>query len=262
MSSTFHASDPEKYEQLMGRWSRKLAPAFAAFAGVKDGERLLDVGCGTGSLSFAMRELAPAAEIVGIDVAESYLEYARARSTDDRIVFQCASATELPFQDGKFDRALSLLVLQFIPDSARVISELYRVVCSGGTVAACVWDNFGGMPHLRLIFDIAAALGYDQDHTLLRPLTAPGQLEGAWHDAGLTQVEASSLSIRFEFRNFEDYWLSLASGEGPTGRLLASLDTDARARMRNRVEHVFLSGKPDGLRSFAATAWICRGCVP
>jgi len=262
MASTFLANDPAKYEQLMGRWSRRLAEAFATFAGVSDGERLLDVGCGTGSLTFKLRELAPSARIVGIDVAESYLEFARSRARDPNITFQWADATDLPFGDGEFDRALSLLVLQFVPDSAGVVSELRRVVRPGGVVAACVWDNFGGMPHTRLFFDVAAALGYDQKRSLIRPLTAPGELETTWRTAGFADIDASSLHIRFEYRDFADYWVSLASGEGPTGELVASLAPADQERLREKVEHVFLSGKPDGFRSFAATAWVCRGCVP
>lgn len=262
MTSNFHASDAEKYERLMGRWSRRRAEAFATFAGAGDDERLLDVGCGTGSLTYKLREMAPSSTIVGIDVAERYLEYARARGTDPNITFQIANATSLPFGDSEFDRALSLLVLQFIPDTDRVVSELRRVVRPGGVVAACVWDNFGGMPHLRLFFDVAATLGFDQKRSLLRPLTVPGELEKAWQKAGLTKIEASSLNIRFEFHDFSDYWTSMASGEGPTGELVMSLEAADQERLRESVQHVFLSDKPDGFRSFAATAWVCRGCVP
>src|SRR5215470_13388592 len=58
------------YERFMGRWSRLLAPAYITFAGVKDGDRVLDVGTGTGSLAAAVEASMPASEIVGVDPSE------------------------------------------------------------------------------------------------------------------------------------------------------------------------------------------------
>jgi SAM-dependent methyltransferase len=252
----------EKYERQMGRFSRQLARPFAQFAGVGDGERLLDVGCGTGSLTFTLREMAPRAKIVAVDMAETFLSFARARAGDANITFQQADACALPFPEASFDRVLSLLVLHFIPDSRRVVGEFRRVVRPGGVAAACVWDNFGGMPHFRMVFDTAAALGLDQERTLLRPLTAPGQLEAAWSAGGFVDVQASTLHARFEYQSFDDYWSSVASGEGPTGQMIESQSPADRERLRERVRHVYLSNKPDGVRSFAGTAWVCRGTRP
>ncbi len=58
MTSSFNVHDAAGYEQLMGRWSKKLAPLFIDFAGLADGEKILDVGCGTGSLTFALARTA------------------------------------------------------------------------------------------------------------------------------------------------------------------------------------------------------------
>ena len=57
----------EAYEVMMGRWSRQLAPLFVEFVGVRDGEKVLDVGCGTGSLSATLARVTGASKIVGID---------------------------------------------------------------------------------------------------------------------------------------------------------------------------------------------------
>lgn len=252
----------EKYERQMGRFSRQLAHPFAAFAGVADGERLLDVGCGTGSLTRALKESAPQAKITAVDLAEGFVAYARDRLADPAIDFRQADACDLPFAEASFDRVLSLLVLHFIPDSPRVIGEFRRVVRPGGVAAACVWDNFGGTPHFRMLFDTAAALGLDQKRTLLRPLTAPGQLEAAWRAGGFVDVEASTLQARFEYQSFDDYWSSVASGEGPSGQMIDAQTPADRERLRERVRHAYLSNQPDGLRSFAGTAWICRGTRP
>src|SRR5918911_679099 len=126
----------------MGRWSRRLAPLLIKFGGLADGDRVLDVGCGTGSLALTLPEIANVGAVVGIDLTPAYVEFARARNTDPRITFQLADARELPFEDGSFDRAFSSLVLHFLPDAARAVEEMCRIVRPGGTITAAVWDNY------------------------------------------------------------------------------------------------------------------------
>jgi SAM-dependent methyltransferase len=92
----------EAYERIMGRWSRRLAPQLIQFGGLSDGDRVLDVGCGTGSLSFVLPEFADVSTVVGIDLAQGYVEYAKSRTTDRRVTFQQADACSLPFGDKSF----------------------------------------------------------------------------------------------------------------------------------------------------------------
>jgi ubiquinone/menaquinone biosynthesis C-methylase UbiE len=110
MTSSFNVHDAAGYEQLMGRWSKKLAPLFIDFAGLANGEKVLDVGCGTGSLTFALTKFADLGEISAIDYSPVFVEAANRRNTDPRIKIQQADACALPFEDGTFDRALGLLV--------------------------------------------------------------------------------------------------------------------------------------------------------
>jgi hypothetical protein len=65
--SIFPAQDAAVYEQIMGRWSRRLAPLLIGFGGLADGDRVLGVGCGTGSLSYALPEAANIAAVTGVD---------------------------------------------------------------------------------------------------------------------------------------------------------------------------------------------------
>src|SRR5262245_9906899 len=104
----------DQYEQLMGRWSRRLAPSLIRFDGLNDGDRIRDLGCGTGRLSFALPAIARIGSAVGIDAVESYIAAARARNSDPRFTFDVGDARALPYPDASFDRAFSLLVLQFI----------------------------------------------------------------------------------------------------------------------------------------------------
>src|SRR5829696_1174110 len=111
--------DADAYDRLMGRWSRRLAPLLIGFGGLADGERVLDVGCGTGSLTFALPAFASLTGVTGIDSTEPFITAARARNTNLRIAFDLGDARALPYADASFHRAYSSLVLHFIPDTAK-----------------------------------------------------------------------------------------------------------------------------------------------
>jgi len=265
MSSTYNARSATAYEHFMGRWSRQLSLRFVEFAGVSDGERILDVGCGTGSLTRTMLESADVKSIVGVDLADIYLESARQTIRDPRVDFKTGDATSLPFADKSFDRAFAMLVLHFVPDAKKAVDEMRRVVRSGGVVAATVWDGLGGMPALRLFWDAAATLGLADGKVLrdfyFRPMTRPNEMLASWSEAGLKSVQQTSITIRFEYENFSDYWFPIAAGEVALGKFALSLAPEQRAGLEAVVRNVYLGGEPDGPRSFATTAWACKGIV-
>src|SRR5436305_14121796 len=149
-SSTFVAADGDGYELVMGRWSRRLAVPFLDFAGIQDGDRVLEVGCGTGSLAQAIVGRFRPSEVRAIDLAPAYVDYARNRNQDPRVVFEVGDACAIQFDDHAFDRVFSMLVLHFVPQPARAISEMRRVAKPGGVVAAAVWDVRGGFVANRI----------------------------------------------------------------------------------------------------------------
>src|SRR5947209_4601085 len=112
-SSTFVASSGDGYERLMGRWSRRIAEPFLDFSGCDEGESVLDAGCGTGILAFALAERATTASIEGIDFSAAYIDHAGRLNRDPRIKFRVGDVCALPYADATFDRVLSLLVLHF-----------------------------------------------------------------------------------------------------------------------------------------------------
>jgi SAM-dependent methyltransferase len=263
-ASVFAAHNADAYERIMGRWSRRLAPLLISFGGLADGDRVLDVGCGTGSLSFTFPEVANVDAVTGIDQADVYVEFARARAGDDpRFSFRHADARALPFPEASFDRAFSMLVLQFIPDAERAVAEMCRVVRPGGSVTAAVWDSFGGLPHQRLLWDTAAVLdpSATRPRSLFRSLNTPDGMATLWCRAGLRDVEQTSLTIRMDFASFDDYWQPFTTGEGGTGEFMASLSDAAREALREHMQRGYVSNLPDGPRSFTATAWACSGTV-
>jgi SAM-dependent methyltransferase len=222
---------------------------------------VLNVGCGTGSLTFTLPEIANVATVTGIDLTEGFVKFARAHNKDPRINFEQGDARVLPIADNSFDRAFSMLVLQFIPDAARSVAEMCRVVEPGGTVTTAVWDAYGGTPHTRMVWDIAATLDPSIERPLFRPLSQPSEMATLWRELGLVDVEQTSLLIRMEFLGFDDYWLPLIS-EGPVAKFVAGLSASAHATLVDHVRRGYLANLPDGPRSFACVAWACRGTMP
>jgi SAM-dependent methyltransferase len=265
-SSTFLATDGDGYELNMGRWSRRLARPFLDFVGTADGERVLDVGCGTGHLAAAIAARCAAAQVQGVDISPAYVDHAQAHHADPRLVFRAGDACALDHADGSFDRVLSLLMLHFVPRPAQAIAEMRRVARPGAVVGAAVWDVRGGFVANRLFFDTAAALdpraGERRARNYTRPLTRPGELAKAWADAGLHDVEETVLAIRMEFTCFADYWAPYLGHEGPGAEYVRGLGEADRSRLQAAVQAAYLDGETDGQRSYAALAWAVRGAAP
>lgn len=263
-SSTFLSSSGSGYELQMGRWSRRLAPLLIEFAGINTGS-VLDVGCGTGSLTFALAK-APAIErITGIDFSAPYIEHAKAHNTDPRVEFNVGDACEMPFQDGSFNHAISSLVIQFIPDGGRAVREMRRVTRSGGTVAAATWDVRGGFLPWRMFFDTASVLDSNaaerRAKACARPLVKREGLVRAWMDAGLNDVSVDELTIRMECTSFNDFWMPMEGSDGPFVEYLQTLEPKLNEKVREAVRLAYLDGHADGARSYAATAWAVKGTV-
>jgi SAM-dependent methyltransferase len=263
MRSTYTATDAAAYERLMGRWSPGLAALFIAFAGVADGDRILDVGCGTGSLALALATRGEPAEILGLDIAEPYIAYAATRSGDPRLAFRVGNAVALDLPDGYFDRCFSLLALNFVPQPIEAVREMRRVTRPGGTIAAAVWDFAGGLTYQRLFWDTAAArdpiAAAARARHYASPLTWEGELAVAFAAAGARDIEATSLTMRMVYADFADYWEPIAQAQGPVGDYVKALDPAALAALAGAVEAAYHAGRPDGPRSMTATAWAAKG---
>jgi ubiquinone/menaquinone biosynthesis C-methylase UbiE len=265
-SSSFSSSDGEGYELQMGRWSRRLAPLFVRFAGAIGPLRVLDVGCGTGSLTSCLAQDPDIVSVRGVDVSHAYIDHAMRRNLDPRVEFQVADACALPFPDACIDCAVSMLMLQFVPQPDLAVSEMRRVTRRGGTVAAATWDTRGGLVAVRMIYDTAAILDPNgakaRAAAYTRPLSRPGELERAWRRAGFMDVVQESRTVRMEFASFADFWSPIEGNEGPVAEYFRSLEPDIKVRLQEMVRLAYLDGEADGARSYAATAWVVRGVAP
>ena len=249
------------YDRFVGRYSPHLARAMCDAAQVRPGQRALDVGCGSGALVFALAEVLGAENVTGVDPSEPFVEATRARVPGARVLI--GSGESLPFADGEFDATLSQLVVNFLADPEQALSEMSRVTRRGGVVAGCVWDYGGEMTMLRAFWDAAAALDPEHATPLMEAHTMrfarPEELGDLWRNAGLTDVEVSPIVVEASYESFDDLWAPFPTGVGPAGAYAASLDDDARARLRD--EYARRLGQPEGPFTLSARAWCAVGQV-
>jgi SAM-dependent methyltransferase len=254
----------DAYERYMGRWSRQLAPLLVQFAGVVDGDAVADIGSGTGALTAAVVAAAPSSHVLGIDPSEGYIAYAQAQHGSDRVRFEVADAQHLQVEGARFDRTLSLLIMNFIPDPEKALKEMVRVTRPGGTVAAAVWDYGEGMKMLRVFWDEAIALnpgadGKDERHM---PLSRSGELSELWRRHELENVSDQALTVETPFSSFDDYWSPFLERQGPAGVYVATLSANDREQLRLKLRRRLLGEGADRPIVLSARAWAVRGAVP
>jgi ubiquinone/menaquinone biosynthesis C-methylase UbiE len=249
------------YDRFVGRYSPGLARAMCAAAGVRAGQRVLDVGCGSGALVAQLAEIVGAESVSGIDPSEPFVEASRARVPGARVLV--GSAESIPFADGEFDATLSQLVVNFLTDPDQGLSEMSRVTHQGGTVAGCVWDYGEGMTLLRAFWEAAAALDPEgatprmESHTMR--FSRPEELGRLWESAGLTEVDVSPIVVKASYDNFDDLWAPFPTGVGPAGAYAASLNNEAQGALRD--EFAKRLGDPHGPFRLSARAWCAVGHV-
>lgn len=222
----------EAYDNYMGRYSRLLSAQLADLASVRSGQRVIDVGCGTGALTGELVARVGPEAVAAVEPSESFVAATRARYPG--VDVRQAPAERLPFPDDEFDAALAQLVVHFMRDPVAGLSEMRRVTRPGGVVAACVWDYSGIQGPLWFFWEEARALGGVVDDESQRAGTREGHLGELFEAAGLGEIEATSLWVSLEHPTFDAWWEPFTSGVGPAGVHLAGLDPQAQMELRER----------------------------
>ena len=245
----------DAYDRFMGRYSRLLSPQLADLAGVRAGQRVIDVGSGPGALTAELVARLGAGAVAAVDPSEPFVAAIRARYPG--VDVQRASAERLPFPDRSFDVALAQLVVHFMADPVAGLAEMARLTRSGGVVAACVWDHGDGQGPLGLFWGAARELDPTVDDELERAGTHRGQLTELFLAAGLRDVEETALIVSLEHSSFDDWWEPFTRGVGPAGSYVTSLDAERQAELRERCRDRVQ------VEPFVVTAraWAARGIV-
>jgi SAM-dependent methyltransferase len=257
-------SNPVAYDRFMGRWSARLAPAFLRFTELRDGQHVLDLGCGTGSLSRAVISFGPATRITGLDPQPEYVSFAQEAVPDPRARFQVGAAEALPFADRTFDGALALLVLQDFSDPLKALSEMARVTQTGGVVAACLWDFEAGLPMLSLVWQAAEAVAPEavakrrMENAPVRRATMP-ELRALWESCDLSDVRSTTLELAMHYTSFEDYWRPFLGGSTPMSAFAAALDAETQGGLARVLKEKIPGVQPGSSFVLPARAWAIKG---
>ncbi len=242
----------EAYLRFMGRYSEPLAGEFLQGAELSGHGRILDVGCGPGVLTQVLVDRYGASAVAAVDPSAPFVAATRARLPGVDVRQGVAEA--LPYDDDVFDAALAQLVVHFMADPVAGLREMGRVTRPGGVVSACVWDHCGGHGPLSLFWSAAQDLDPDAPSERDLPGTRKGQLAELAVTAGLSDVEASGLTVRVTSESYDEWWAPYLLGVGPAGAYVASLDDDHRQRLFRRCTEVL----PDPPFEQTALAWNVR----
>ncbi|CAN5447791.1 class I SAM-dependent methyltransferase [soil metagenome] len=230
--------DGAAYERYMGLWSRLAGDEFLNWLAPRQGLRWLDVGCGNGAFTQMIFSRCAPAAVHGVDPSEAQIAYARLQAALRTAQFQQGDAMALPFPDDSFDAAVMPLVIFFVPEPAKGVAEMARVVGPGGTVSAYAWDiPGGGFPYESLREELRA-----MGRTVpLSPSSDASRLDAMhdlWTGAGLQGVETRVLTVHRTFADFDDYWTTVLGGPsvGATLSKMSSEDiTRIKAKMLTRL---------------------------
>jgi ubiquinone/menaquinone biosynthesis C-methylase UbiE len=226
------------YEQC---WKQQLEPAHThllALAALQGGERVLDVACGTGLVSFrAAASVGPEGAVVGTDISENMVECARAMAAQPHLrhtTFARMDAEDLRLPDGTFDVALCALGLMYVPHPVRALQEISRVLKPGGRAVAVVWgqrDRCGWAE----IFPIVEMRVHSEVCPLFFQLGAKDILAQTFQVAGFKDIVSERLSTVLHYTSATDACGAAFAG-GPVA--LAYSRFDARTRQAAHAEYL------------------------
>ena len=253
-------ADGDAYERTMGAWSRLAGEVFLDWLAPPAHQNWIDVGCGSGAFSQLAIERCAPAEIKGIDPSEEQLAFARRRLATSVAEVAKGDAMALPFADDRFDIAVMALVIFFVPQPAKGLAEMVRVVRPGGIVAAYAWDTLGGgFPYAPVQAQLRAA-GMTPPLPPSVEASRMDALRALWSGAGVQHIEVREITVQRTFTDFDDYW-SKTAGSAALSAMLAkmtpaeidALKAGVQARLqRDAVGRIVSSARANAIKGRVA----------
>ncbi|OSI78928.1 class I SAM-dependent methyltransferase [Bradyrhizobium canariense] len=236
--TAYRFDDAEGYDRLMSRWSRAAGEALLTWAAPRKAARWLDVGCGTGSFTDLIVETCHPSRVVAIDAEPAQVVYANDRFALREVQVGVADACLLPFESRSFDVVASALVLNFIPDIPRCLSEMARVAAAEGLICGYVWDFAGERSPTWPLREALKCLGYSVPAVPGASQTSRSALRTLLAAAGLRQPATRAFEVKMHFEEFDEFWVSQIAGS-PTGKMVGKLGgmqrLDLQAETRSQL---------------------------
>ena len=256
-------TDGDAYERMMGRWSRTVGEKFLHWLAPAEGLHWLDVGCGNGAFTEVLMHHCAPAKIDAVDPSSEQIFHAQSRTTGNIAAFQVGDAQALPFSERIFDVAVMALVIAFVPDARKGVSEMARVVRPGGAIATYMWESTAGDSIPQAPFKRAAeALGFGGKRVLppSGKLTTQEGLRNLWREAGLEKIETTRIDINVEFDSFDGFWQSNTELPMPATAFLRELPPSDVQKVRDWLDE-HLPRNAAGRISYGAYANAVKGQV-
>jgi len=235
---------PEAYEAyLVPKFFRPWAERLLTVAGAAEGERVLDVGCGTGIVArSAVPVVGDQGHVVGVDVNQAMLETARreAAHLSPAVEWRHEDARELSLPDDSFDLVLSQQVLQFVADPSGVLAQIRRVLRPGGRVGLNVLRPIRYNPSYGLLAEVLERhVGEEAGAMMRSPFP---EWSGTWLRELLLEAGFDQASLLLDIRvvrypSAEEY-LRQEVASSPLADPIAGLEEDVRTRMIRHLEEV------------------------
>jgi len=257
----FSFDDSAAYERAMGRWSRAVGPVFLDWVAPPSGARWLEVGCGTGIFTELILDTCSPAEVFAVDPAQAQVDHACRQPVGQRVNFRVADAQALPFPDATFDMVASALVVNFIPDRPRALSEMRRVARAGGTVAGYVWDFAAELSPSGPLRRGMRQFGADVPKLPGTRDSSIGALTSLFEQAGFEGIATRTIEVTLSYSGFDDFWEAQTPGYAPTTKLIAAMTKSERVKLMEAVR-AGLPVCPDGRIEYSARANAIKARVP
>jgi SAM-dependent methyltransferase len=214
-------------------------------AALRPGEAVLDVATGPGTVArIAAERVGPQGHVVGADFSEAMIAIARAKSRTTGaapIEYRVSPAAPLDVDDEAFDVVTCQQGLQFFPDRAAAVKEMYRALKPGGRVVAAVWREIGLQPSFAALdAALSECLPADQAGAFGAPFRwpSPEALTAAFTDQGFTSVSVDLVRHPLTYEGGVAQVIA-ALAASPIAATIAALDSETAARLRSAaVRHL------------------------
>tara|TARA_B100000676_G_scaffold57609_1_gene56684 strand:- start:1944 stop:2714 length:771 start_codon:yes stop_codon:yes gene_type:complete len=252
-------NDGGAYETSMGVWSRLVGDVFIEWVKADRNLKWLDVGCGNGAFSELIARSCFPSHVDAIDPSPEQIEFARSRSDAKDVNFRIDDAMSIASSDDTFDIAVMALVIFFVPEPPKGVSEMVRVVKKNGLVSSYAWDTVNGGSPSKLITGHLAEMGFKPEAPPNPQVSEMTALNELWSNAGLVNLRSDVITVERKFKDIEEYW-EISSLFPNIQKIVPQLSKSQITELKARMEKDLTVGK-GGMLSQTARANAIVGTV-